>query len=74
MKENLEKTARQGQFDGEKNLKNFIGVVDMITELLLVNAMELHGHIAAVKAITMPEAENHDFDDSDASDYEIKML
>ena len=66
--------ARKGKFEGEQNLKQFICALEIVVDKLLINAMELHGHIASVKNITEPKKCGTFHEDSDASDYEIKQL
>jgi len=65
---------RKGIYQGEQDLKKFIDALVILIDKLFMNAKELEGHVAPVTGIKKPHRASEIKDDSDASDYELKML
>ena len=62
---------KQGIYSGQQDLNTFMHNIQLMLSHLVIQASELHGHVALVKPKTRPrEATQLMGDDSDDSDYQ----
>ena len=52
---------------GERHLNMLVSAFEVVIDQLLINATELHGHIAAIKNVDVPKRSAHIHEDSDDS-------